>query len=67
MLTLIIHWLGSPLYLPWCSEATLVIWSERLAKGLYQTNTSSAVILKPPIYRLQVRAFYQLSYLGPLN
>jgi len=36
ILTLIIHWLAPPLLLPWCFEATLAIWSERLAKGSYQ-------------------------------
>ena len=53
ILTLIIHWLGHPLFLLRCSEATLVIWSERLAKGPYQKNTPSAVRLEPVIYRLQ--------------
>jgi len=42
----------------------LAIWSEGLAKGSYQTNTRVAVRLEPAIYRLQVRAFYQLSYPG---
>jgi len=49
ILTLIIHWLGPPLFLPRCSEAKLAIWSERLAKGPYQTNTPPTVRLKPAI------------------
>jgi len=30
----LIHWLGPPLFVPWCSEAENL--SERLATGLYQ-------------------------------
>ena len=40
-----IHWLGPPLFLPWCSEATLSIWSERLPEGPYQGSNS--VIQRP--------------------
>jgi len=65
ILTLIIHWLGAPLFLPWYSEATLAVWSERLGKGPYQKRLISAVRLDPEIYRLQIRPFYQLSYHGP--
>ena len=42
------------------------IWSEELAKDQYQKNTSPTMRLEFVIYRLQVHAFYQLSYLGPL-
>jgi len=55
ILALFIHWLGPP-FLPWCSEAMLAIWSERLAKGPYQKNTPLAVGLEPVIYRLQIQA-----------
>jgi len=51
MSTLIIHWLGSPLFFPWCSEATLAIWSARLAKGPYYKNTPPAMKLEPVILR----------------
>ena len=52
-LTLIIHWLGPPLFFPWYSEATLAIWSKGLPKGSYQENTPSpaAVRLELAIYR----------------
>ena len=52
ILTLIIHWLDPPLFLPWCSEAMLPSWSERLAKGPYQRNTPPIVIC-----RLQIQGF----------
>jgi len=44
-------------FLLWCSKASLVTWSERLAKSPYQKNTSLVVRLEPAIYRLEVRAF----------
>jgi len=62
ILTLIIHCLGPPLFLSWCSEATLAIWSERLAKGPYQTNFPPTVRLEPAIFKLQVQALSQPSY-----
>jgi len=62
-LKILIHWLGPPLFLPWCSEATLAIWNERLAKGPYQKNTLPAVRLKPAILRMQIHAF--LNYPAP--
>jgi len=65
ILTLITHWLGPPLCLPWCSKTTLAIWSERLAKDPYQKNTLSSVRLKPAILRRQIQAFYQMSYPAP--
>jgi len=61
-MTLIVHCLGPQLFLPWRSEATLAIWSERLAKGPYHKNTLPTVGLESVIYRWQTRAFYQLSY-----
>jgi len=42
ILTLIVHWLGPPLFLPWCSEATLAIWSEGLAQGPYQKTPAGS-------------------------
>jgi len=39
-------WDRPPVFLPRCSEATLAIWSERLAKGSYQKNTPRAVRLE---------------------
>jgi len=57
---------GTSIFLVWWSEPTLAIWSERLAKGPYQKNTPPAVVLEPAILRLQIQAFYQLSYPGPL-
>lgn len=36
-------WFWPPLFLLWCSEATLAIRSERLAEGPYQRNTSPMV------------------------
>jgi len=65
ILTLIIHWLGPPLFLPWCSEVMLAIWNKGLAKGLYQKNTPPAVRLEPAILTMQIQAFNQLSYPGP--
>jgi len=53
-MTLIIHWLGPPLFLPWCSEATLAIWNERLIEGPYQKNISPAVRLKLSILLYQL-------------
>ena len=55
-----------PLFLPRCSKPTLAIWSERLAKGLYQKNIPMAVRLKPVVHVSQIQAFYQLSHPGPL-
>ena len=63
ILTLIIDWLRLPLFLLWCSKG-LTIWSEGLVKDLYQKNSLPPVRLAPTIYRLQVWAFYQLSYPG---
>jgi len=57
ILTLIIHWLGPPLFLPWWSEHTRAIWSERLAIDPYQKNTPPTVRLEPAIYRFQIRLF----------
>jgi len=65
ILTVIIHWLGPPLFLPRCSEPTLAIWSERLAKTPYQKNTMPTLGLVSVIYRLQIQTSYQLSYPGP--
>jgi len=39
ILTLIIHWLGPPLTLPWSSTAMLAVYSGRLAKGPYQESS----------------------------
>jgi len=39
----------------------LAVWSERLAKGLYQQNNLVAR-LEPAILKMQIQAFYQLSY-----
>ena len=36
-----------PLFLRWCSEATLAIWSEGLVKGPYQKNTWPTVRPEP--------------------
>jgi len=44
ILTLIIHWLGLPLFLPRRSEATLATWSEGLDKGPYQKNTLAVTV-----------------------
>jgi len=73
ILTLIIHWLEPPLFLPWCSEAKLAIWSERLAKGQYQKNNSPAVRLEPAILVnflkciSNFQAFYQLAPMPNTN
>jgi len=40
------------IFLPRKSKAMLAIWSEGLAKGLYQKNTPAPVRLKPAIHRL---------------
>jgi len=61
IVTLTIHWLGPPFFLPWCSEAMLAIWSERLAKGPYQKNTLLTVRLEPAILRLQYPRFYPIA------
>jgi len=42
----------------------LVVWSERLAKGPYQQNNLAAR-LEPAILKMQIQAFYQLSYPPP--
>ena len=58
--------IGTSIILPWCSEAMLAIWSERLAKGPYQKNTPAAQWgsnLQSIDYAFQ--AFYQLNYAGP--
>jgi len=52
ILTLIIHWLRPPLFLPQRSEPTLAIWSERLAKSPYQENNRPAMRLEPVINKL---------------
>jgi len=67
ILTLITHWLEPPLFLLWCSEATIAVWGEGLAKNPHQKNISPAARLETAIYTLQVRAFYQLSYPGPFT
>ena len=54
ILTLIIHWLGSPWFLPRCFEDTLANWSERLAKAPYQKNTPPAVRLEAEFLRMQI-------------
>ena len=59
-----IHWLEPPLFLTVCFEPTIAIWSEGLAKGPYQKNARPPVRLEPVIYRLQIQAFYQLTYPG---
>ena len=64
ILTLIIHWLGPLLSLPWGFETTLAVWGERRAKDPCQKNTPLVVRLKRAVYGLRVRAFYQLSYPG---
>jgi len=51
-MTLIIHWLRPPLFLSWCFETVLAIWSERLAKDPYQENTPPAVRVEPAIHQL---------------
>jgi len=38
ILTLIIHWLGPPLFLPWSSTAMVAVYSGRSAKGPYQES-----------------------------
>jgi len=48
ILTLIIHWLGPPLFLPWCAEATLVSWSE----GLAEAHTRKHLVGSEAIYRM---------------
>ena len=48
---------GTSILLARWSEPTLAIWSERLAKGPYQKNTTPAVRLEPAILRLQIQAF----------
>jgi len=55
-----------PYSLAGCSKATLVIWSERLAKSPYQKNTPPAVKPEPAIHRLQIRAFINWAILDPL-
>jgi len=61
ILTLIIHWLGPLLSLPWGFEATLAVWGERRAKDPCQKNTPLVVRLKPALLRIQIHAFYQLA------
>jgi len=61
--TLTIHWLGPPLFLPWCSQAKLAIWSERLAKGPYQNPASSEARTGNP--QNANPSFLPLSYSGP--
>jgi len=56
IVTLIIHWLGPPLFLLWCSKPAVAIWSQGLAIGLNQKNT----------HEIQIWVVYQLSYPGPL-
>jgi len=44
-----IHWLGTPLYLPRCFIATLVICNEpSLAKGQYHKDTRGSDIIMSP-------------------
>jgi len=64
--TLIIHWSGPLLLLPWFFEPTLAIWSDRLAKNPYQKHTPPAVRLEPAILIMQVEVFLpgELSYMG---
>jgi len=53
-LTQIIHWLR-PLFLPWRAEATVAIWSEKLAKLEKHPAGSEAQS------RMQFQAFYQIT------
>ena len=46
ILTHIIHWLGPPLFLPWCSTAVQAVYSGRFAKGPCQGSTLPAVSLE---------------------
>jgi len=54
---LLIHWLGPPLFLLSCSEATLAIWNEKFADSLYRKYTPPAVRLEPAIIGMQMQAF----------
>ena len=61
ILTPIIHWLRPLLFLPWCSEATLLIWNEGWVKAHTRKTpppeVRPAVRLKPAFYRLQIQLF----------
>ena len=56
------HCLGPPLFLLRGSEATLAIWSERLAKGPYKKTTPSAVRFEPTMHRLQASPAFFIKF-----
>ena len=66
ILTLIIHWLGPPLFLQRCSTAMLAVYSGRLAKGPSRRSNLAGSETRTCNPLIATRGFYRLSYPGSI-